>query len=217
MHPSQQFNGFCCVTISSVDGEEFDFFPISFFLYLSLLILTHILILLVCLFNRTLFKSHPINFMHYPLIYIMLILSIWVSLFSFYRYYTTLVSIVHLTSVSTRDLFQRFSLYAAVFAVLFVIQIHVLYWLFPLVICMFGAFNLYCTYRANAMLIQQYRRFLEHTSSNALSTTFNLYHEFQEMLKSLIFTQLRTNAVNPPPKVGVEPDAIATPHDDQYH
>eukprot|EP01083_Nonionella_stella_P088012 245037_1 len=171
-----------CFLLSSVDGEEFDIFPMSFLLYLTLLIIIHILFFL-CESNYIhSFHMHVIM-MDYVLVCVILIVSIWVSLFSYYRYHTTLMSIT-LQSVSSRELLYKFPVYAVPFGLLFLFQIYVFYWIFPLVVIIFGAFNIYCTYHASAMLIQQYKSFIEQTDS--FSVTFNMNND---LLKSIVFTK----------------------------
>eukprot|EP01083_Nonionella_stella_P115992 344329_1 len=190
-HYSQHFHCDWCTSIYSVDDDEFDFFPMSFLLYLTLLVMINILLIVIATVDNTLLemKPYPIQADHtlhiwdYIFFYLILLLSAWVSLFSFYRYYTTLISMVYLETASTRKLFKLFSIFAALLVVLYVIQIHVYYWLFPLVIIVFSVFNIYCTYHSSAMLIKQYTAFLEHTTTDLV---LELDHA---VLKRIIFTK----------------------------
>eukprot|EP01083_Nonionella_stella_P029874 82097_1 len=168
--------------LSPIDGEEFDFFPVSFLLFLTLLILLHIVLITLCILDNESFKPSKLSIdefriLDYVLMYSMVIVSVWVSLFSFHRYLTTLISTKRISAVpSYKGSVHIFSLYTVIFVALYLIQIHFYYWSFPLVIVLFFVFNIYCSYHASAMLIEQYKRFLEHIDSQLHDVTINMNH-----------------------------------------
>eukprot|EP01084_Bolivina_argentea_P007840 14716_1 len=87
-----------------------------------------------------------------------------------------------LKTVSTRKLFSKFRVFAFIFCVLFILQIHLWYWIFPVIIVLFCVFNFYCTFKFAAMLIKQYKLFigLECIAMKA---------DAQDMLRSSIFSK----------------------------
>eukprot|EP01084_Bolivina_argentea_P017619 32876_1 len=104
---------------------------------------------------------HPLGIYicDFIIIYGILILSIWSSLFSFYRYYTTYLSTHQFTSISTHDVLLRFSVFAIPFAILFIIEIHLYFWLWPMVVALYCGFNWYCSWKFASILIKQFEFF----------------------------------------------------------
>ena len=181
-HIQTQCNPTCCCTLLPVDGEIFDFFPLSFLYYTIFMAFLCLLIITVEVMayydeqnelstidlifgysiesyhNHSVSRIHVINAEHivdYILIYSFMIFCVWQSLFSFYRYYSTLYSTRKFESHTTRKLFQAFKFFAATFCALFLMSIHIYYYFYPLPIIAFISFNCWCTYKFAAMLIER--------------------------------------------------------------
>ena len=92
----------------------------------------------------------------YALIYGVMVLALWQSLFSFYRYYTTMRSLVSMDRTPTSRVLLLFSIYALTFTLLFLSMIHIYYFLFPVVVLLHFVFNLYCSYIFSSALIKKY-------------------------------------------------------------
>ena len=86
------------------------------------------------------------------LIYGIMVLALWESLFSFYRYYTTMHSLKSLEVPSAIHVLAVFSIYAVVFMVIFLATMHLYYFIFPLVILCHFLFNMYCTWKFTVWL-----------------------------------------------------------------
>eukprot|EP01084_Bolivina_argentea_P319804 554733_1 len=204
----------CCCMLLPVDGETFDFFPMSFLLYLSFLTILCILIIIGRLLNYYYYKNNETaidlllgysiqslennsiksmlsmttiktgqdRIMDYILMYGIMISSVWVSLFSFYRYYTTLKATTKLVDkVSTKKILSKFAVYAVIFCILFILQIHVWYLLWYYIV-LFFVFNVYCTYKFAAMLIKQYKVFMNLAMTDVMRSN-------EQILKSVKFTK----------------------------
>merc|ERR1712228_604104 len=99
------------------------------------------------------------NIVDYILIYGFMLLCVWQRLFSFYRYSVALYSAKKMESVSSTDIIKPFLIYATIFSILYLVQIHFYYYAYPIVIILFGSFNLYCIYKFSAMLIDRLQYF----------------------------------------------------------
>ena len=166
-HIQTSCSGACCKFLS-IDGEDFDFFPKSFLYYVIFVMLLTMLIIVSEILSCSDKKTHRLSYdsyalsqLHhmqtaqnfdYVLIYGFMVLCVWQSLFSFYRYYSTLYGTQKLESFSMRKLFQIFRIYAIIFCAVYVITIHVYYYLLPAVIITFASFNCYCLYKFAAMV-----------------------------------------------------------------
>merc|ERR1740123_1844846 len=100
---ASHFSPQCCII--GIDEETFDFFPVSFILYLTFLIILSLIIIL-----KSNIKQHNLD-SDYLLLYAMLIISIWDSLFSFYRYSTTAFCAKHFELLSMKKVLKYFSFY----------------------------------------------------------------------------------------------------------
>ena len=96
----------------------------------------------------------------YILVYGTMILAIWESLFSFYRYYTTKISSNTCQLVSTSQVLIRFVVYIVIFVILFSFQMQIYYWIFPIIILLHAVFNFYCNILFASILITKYKHFL---------------------------------------------------------
>ena len=104
--------------------------------------------------------AHRISFSlfiaDYILIYGVMVLSLWDSLFSFYRHFTTMRTLRALEVPTTSKVLRLFSIYAVIFTLLFLSTVHLYYFLFPVVVLCHFLFNLYCTWTFSAALITKY-------------------------------------------------------------
>eukprot|EP01084_Bolivina_argentea_P270019 459040_1 len=170
----------CCV-LKSIDGQEFDFFPVSFFIYTIFLSFLCILVMIIDIVNyktnennesiidllfgysadiyhnQSLLKLHSVHLFtdRTPFIYVLdlflifgiMFLSTWESLFSFYRYYTTYKSAKKFQNVDTKSVIKKFILYyGLIYCILFTIEIFVYYYTFVIVIIIHLTFNIICTW-----------------------------------------------------------------------
>lgn len=154
------------------------FFPISFFFYVLFLIIMCAIILTKCIilenddseFSLPLQKGSMIDTngdsdkiiiaLDVILIYSIMLLSIWESFFSWYRYYTTLDATTLFERPSIWNVFQKFSIYMIIFIASFLCEVHATYFIFPIVIILYTAFNTYCTLKFASLLIGRYRLFI---------------------------------------------------------
>eukprot|EP01083_Nonionella_stella_P112224 329880_1 len=169
------------------DGDDFDFFPMAFFLYL-------ILIIFICLLLSARFVMMYMNdawhesvvriiypsiddlttisfesndneqllmmFIDYAVIYLTMVMSLMESLFNFYRFYTTLMTTKKLILVTTQDVIKHYLIYSLIFAVLYVVVIHIYFWLFPILILVHCVFGIYCIAGFASTLITSYTNFV---------------------------------------------------------
>ena len=96
--------------------------------------------------------------MDYIIVYMILIISVWDSLFSWYRYYSTLFISVKFYHAPTQRVVKLFIVYGIPYCALFIAQIHFYYWLFPFVVLMHILFNTYCTWKFAQLLLNSYRQ-----------------------------------------------------------
>ena len=102
-----------------------------------------------------------IRILDYVLIYGIMILSVWESSFSFFRFYTTVYCSINFYSIPTNKVLIKFVLYYGIaFCLLCMFQIHVYYGIFPVIIIMHIGFNFYCNIRFSNTLTEQYRKFI---------------------------------------------------------
>ena len=81
------------------------------------------------------------------LCYFVLILSLLESLFNCYRYLTTWHTSQHMNSASPTYVLKYFGIYALFFIFIFIINVQLYYWIFPLIVISHCCFNLYCTWK----------------------------------------------------------------------
>eukprot|EP01084_Bolivina_argentea_P027095 50374_1 len=184
----------CLCKLEALNGESFNFFPLSFTIYIMFLISLCILIIINEAIQNSVnssqilyqfsIKSYHENSMNsinslnlnnntnlviyiidYILLYGVMITLIWQSLFNFFRYYTTLKTATNLEVISTNTVLKLFILYAIPFSVIYLLQIHVYYFIFPFVILLHFSCNLYWTLKFASILINQYRVFEDLDSS----------------------------------------------------
>eukprot|EP01083_Nonionella_stella_P189503 700905_1 len=185
----------CCLTFVPVDDEEFDFFPVSFLFYLVFMTALFLMLVIAEILHIThhakeewhqyplftLQRMNAVSIIDYILVYSTMMLFIWVSLFAFYRYYTTFILMQTMQRTSNKPLFIRFSVFAILFCILFILQIHVHYYLWSLVILVFCAFNWYCNYMFSKILITKIRALIDLAGTHSQADA--------EMLSGVIFTK----------------------------
>ena len=184
-HKMEKQQGFCCLIPRENEDFDFfpaAFLFYSIFLMLLSILVTTVQILDITTNGQTLtaatlfsFRSnHQSLLLHeveinsakdlsitlcitdYALIYGVMVLALWQSLFSFYRYYTTMRSLVSMDRTPTSRVLLLFSIYALTFTLLFLSMIHIYYFLFPVVVLLHFVFNLYCSYIFSSALIKKY-------------------------------------------------------------
>eukprot|EP01083_Nonionella_stella_P002338 6739_1 len=171
----------CCCSLAPIEeSETYNFFPTSFLCFIILQIA--ICALLLCLDTITehhhilsLFTHHPswraigssfhssasdLSFViasDYILMHSVMIVSIWESLFPFYKFYTTYKVVSNMQTVSPKHVMIRFMMYAFLFALLFNVQIHIYYYLWPILLLVHAVFNVVCTIKFSSVLIDKYQ------------------------------------------------------------
>ena len=141
----------CCII--GIDEETFDFFPVSFVLYLIFLIIMSFLIIYK-LNTIQIIITFPDHWSDYVLLYSMLTITVWDSLFSFYRYLTTAFCSHHFELLSMKNVLKYFSLYAIPYFILYLLQIHIYYWLYPLLIFSHFVLNIWSNWMFAKILIE---------------------------------------------------------------
>lgn len=90
------------------------------------------------------------------LLHSMIILYIWESLLLFYRYYSTMHVVKHFECVETYTVLKYFVVYYCVpFYSLCLVQLHVYYWMFPIVVAFYAFCNLFFSFKVVAILVLQ--------------------------------------------------------------
>eukprot|EP01084_Bolivina_argentea_P017017 31778_1 len=178
-----------CFTLIPHDGEKYNLFPYSFLFYLAFMALLCIFIIITevseFFYNTTnnetvvdlllgysiesyhnnsfdrLHQIQGIHIMDYIVIYSIMLSCVWQSSFSFYRYYTMFFATKQLTTISTKKVMKTFLIYAITFCIIFSLQIHLSFWIFPIIILLFFGFNTYCCYSFSAMLLDRCKFFAD--------------------------------------------------------
>eukprot|EP01083_Nonionella_stella_P249170 861883_1 len=178
----QSESGGCCHTKHYPQRRQnVSFFPVSFALYMALiLILTSLTILKYTLDEtRIVYISfHPLlqftnkfshihwraftsvqmsisyRYIDYAIYALMIVAMIWESFFYFYRYYTTKITTFYLHSPTLIEVLKPFSFYCTIIVSLFVLQTQLYYYLFPVVIVSFAIGKLYWISQTTRIVIQ---------------------------------------------------------------
>mmetsp|Transcript_56027 Transcript_56027/g.93368 ORF Transcript_56027/g.93368 Transcript_56027/m.93368 type:complete len:926 (-) Transcript_56027:42-2819(-) len=120
------------------------------------------------------------NALDWILMYAVVMLSMWDSLFSFYRYFTTLYSSTKFETLSLSGVVRYYCVYAMPFLALYLCQIHVYYLLFPVLIVAHLSLNCWCNWKFASILIDTTIRY-------AQNCTIVKYDIHNEMLRSIYF------------------------------
>ena len=165
IHTTIQNNCHCC--LEGVDDDTFDFFPISYLLYniyiimLSILILCKYLLLStdeMSLFNTNHRHNHNYNeIIDWIIVYSLILLSIWESLFNFYRFYSTYYASKKVQILASYKIMIKFTIFWIPFLCIFLLQIHLFYYLYPIIILCYFIFNVLNVWLFGHILIVQYR------------------------------------------------------------
>eukprot|EP01084_Bolivina_argentea_P096144 172851_1 len=148
--------------------------------------------------RQSLFALHSIDFTHNKLyvldlflIFGIMFLSIWESLFSWYRYYTTYKSAKQMRETETKSVIKKFILYyGLIYSVLFLIEIFMYYYTFLIVVIMHLTFNIMCTWKFSEVLVEQYKLFI----MMEIDTKDTSNSRNEQILSSVIFMK-RTSII----------------------
>eukprot|EP01084_Bolivina_argentea_P220543 373752_1 len=173
-----------CVAANDI---ELNFIPISFLFYIIFQLILCCLVMVVQMLDKNYTNHHlfpagesrhssnsvfSIHRLHIPnynkysfilnhlLIFGIMILSLWESLFTYYRFYSTFES-ARMQTVSTKHVLKRFSIYCIIFVILFNMQLYLYYWLWPLIVITHYSFNYYYTLKFSRLLIGECQKFEE--------------------------------------------------------
>lgn len=176
---------YCCC-LYPLNGH-IEFYPVSTLCYFIFLLCTITLIILFdykyyqispsinqycpLLTNTILFIHNPLEFTRMSIIsaditeyiwsYIVLLLVLWETLFNFYRFYDAKYMVTYFRNASKIRIFALFSIYTFIFSILYLVQIH-LYWaIFPIIILLHFIFNIYCIVGFVSILKYQYMHLWE--------------------------------------------------------
>eukprot|EP01083_Nonionella_stella_P090607 253107_1 len=139
-------SGFTCCGI--ILRAHFDFFPISFLLYMIMVVIASVLVI-VKFMNHNSNPSTRLSEICFAsgidlyLYCLIILLSLWDSLFSFYRYYTTRALAIYLHSIKICSVLKAFSFYIIVFIVLFMLQTRLYYYIFAPILVSHLIINIY--------------------------------------------------------------------------
>ena len=148
IHFANHFSIQCPVKHSNKCPGETGFFPICFVLYNGVIIILSTLILI-----QTLQSSSNDS-----IVYALILLSIWESLFNFHRFYSTYFASRKIIELNAMQILFKFCIYFAVpFLCIFLLQVHFFHLLYPLIIVYYTAFNLITVWLFGHILIVQYR------------------------------------------------------------
>ena len=130
------------------------------------------------------YTSIAVVISNHILLYGVMTLSLWESLFSFYRHFTTMNTLEALEVPTTRRVLLLFSIYAAIFTLSFLFTVHCWYFMFPVVVLCHFLFNLHCTWTFSAALIAKYSAhgMDQNFFSNASTDSLNGFIEFCRLI-----------------------------------
>ncbi len=169
-----------CICITK-DNVDFDFFPICFLCYIFFMVSVSVLIILKLVFvdeetytfyipnihNQTFKKVTKIGLssrIDWCIYFLTLFAMIWESLFSFYRYYTTMISYKHFYSPTLIQIMQPFSIYTIIFILLFLIQTQIYYYIFPVILTYYLGANIFWVLTVCNVLIASFSKLEQRVS-----------------------------------------------------
>ncbi len=112
-------------------------------------------------------------------------MSLWDSLFAFFRYYSTAFIATRFFHVTTARVCTKFSFYAIPYCVLFIVAIHCYYYLYIFILISHCAFNHYCTWKYSVLLIDSYQQ-----------STGSLSPEIHRKMLSGVYLMRRIQLIN---------------------
>eukprot|EP01084_Bolivina_argentea_P283552 485665_1 len=144
--------------------DNFDFFPMSFLLYILFIIILSIIILFkyiisnnIISYNISTNNHNYISIIDWLIVHSLIFLSIWESLFNFHRFYTTYFASKKMTLLSSKEIIFKFSIFVIPYVALFLLQIHLWYYFNIFVILLYLIFNVINVWLFGHILIVQYR------------------------------------------------------------
>lgn len=111
-----------------------------------------------------------LDFIIYGLITIAMV---WEMLFSYYRYYSTIVSAKYFYQINLSKVLKSFSIHIMIFVTLLIIQTQFYFWSLPIVILYYFVTNIFWINKVAQLLISSYEQLTE-----SLNTDFKL-NQFQ--------------------------------------
>ena len=84
--------------------------------------------------------------------YIVMLLALVESLSHFYKFYDAKYMVSHLRNATKLRIFGLFSIYNLIFSVIYLLQMHIYFGLFPVIILTHFTFNIYCILRFVSIL-----------------------------------------------------------------
>eukprot|EP01084_Bolivina_argentea_P096087 172745_1 len=132
--------------------SQLAFYPSLWTLYITYLLLLSICIIIT---QTGIFPIKNTKIV-YIICYGILLASCWESLFSYHRYCTLKQYMRHSRRMKTKLILKKFTLFAFIYILLFISQLHFIYWLFPLIITMYVLCNIFWQYQFIQMLLKQY-------------------------------------------------------------
>eukprot|EP01084_Bolivina_argentea_P283656 485875_1 len=153
-HFSIQFCGiFRCKSCIIPHQEDVYFMPMVFALY----ILYEIILCITIICRATIFIGNAYFIIDQIIIYSLILLPICESLFNFYRFYSTYYATKSLHLLSNKKIIIKFMYCVIPFMAIFLLQMHVYYYLYPIIVAYHFIFNLFCIWLFAHIMIVQYR------------------------------------------------------------
>eukprot|EP01084_Bolivina_argentea_P279612 478043_1 len=190
----------CCCWIGPIDDQDYDFFPSSFCFYA---IFT--MFLCTILITKSILTDHTTStyiqtidsVYYYILIYGVMIVSVWESLFSFCRYWITKIAEDQCRVASTTYCLKRFILYIIAYFTLWTLYTYVIHNIFVAIIIVtcHCTFNIYCISMNASILIKQYGS-ISPTDSSRNLPLFNLNKEIVNAVYFMKHASIISNIIS---------------------
>eukprot|EP01084_Bolivina_argentea_P119931 212623_1 len=142
-----------------ITGEKYHTFVPAFLRYTIFIIFSCCLVTLIQIISSVQNNNTIIPILNYILVYQVLIISIWESSFTFVRYYATRGTTQFYHKMKDMQIYKRFCIYIIIFSILYLFQIHIYYYILPIITIMNVSFNMYYNYQFGAILLKQYKAF----------------------------------------------------------
>ena len=161
------------------DQKSLSLYPSLWTLYLCFLFMLSIAII------ASQFNDKTNEFIKWIICYGIILSSLFESFLSFHRY-CTLRQYTHHNHhrIGTKHIVQKFAWFASCYLMLFVLELHFIYWLFPFILILYISFNLFWQYRFIQMLILSYVHICNFKSVTESLKEILLEKSFSEGFKS---------------------------------
>ena len=206
-------NILCCIFRKPMmfKDESFDVFPMAFGLHVLYVLILSFWILLEWIFcdkivfnihNNMLYSWENVNRIYIIkynirdsiLVYNILIVSLWESFAYFYRYYSTSYCSKHLVFVPFKRLFRKYcKRYLIWYSIVFILIIHIFYYLSPLLIIINIGFNVFCTNKFIGLILKQYS--IDNSKSNKLTHMQSEIHSNCDYMKRFSYISISMTAI----------------------